>query len=1710
MQTININERLFSHLKNSYRDAKKDEKYHTQFLIGFDYLESLVKLFGSVMISVVKEKNPNLYDKLIKNDFQLHPALGNYINLVNNPLSGKNSKLLIGDPLYDFLYTLLATEKKEGVFGDIIYVLKGEKSVKTHNIVTTKNLLGKCVGIFRNKTKGHGGAFSEDDVPLRKNLLAIMDTIISTLEKDYDKLVEKVKFEIDDNRNSTEYPLFVRFKNKKYPIIPVLAYIGCEHSICSGRQKLFFYNGGKETKPEYLNHSYSHSSFVSPSSNFHPSISKFQLEINKSKKIELLKDFVGREKEIEESLKHIQNNDSSLMKLHGKPGIGKSAFLTQLEERLQEQNSDRVKIYTHIFYAVKGKMDVEEDKSLFSSIHAKFNTLSIQVKYEENESTKSKLEKLFNAYEESEETLPLVLMVDGLDEFESPSKIIDIIPLNFSSKIHLILSFRNIEKIMQRIDEGAISISREAILTQELGKLEIKEVEVLLSQVLPREIDVESNEYKDIVKTIALQSEGLPLYIHFITQKLKDIKNSINITKEILKWAKNLPPKLDEFYQEVFKSIEPLSREILYVAYMAKTGVELDIVYDILAEENSEIDEVLFKEKFFNEIEIFLKYDANGDFVFYHLSVKEAILEYQKNQNSILTYNLEKLDSILLPSQIEHYAYKINSIEYIKSKSTIYKTLQKSINYLENNRDRNFANKNLIHLFNTLVWTHIYHNQISYDDMKSEKYSSLQSAVVSDNNKKEINKLLGFMEQKETQRHRYEIRYAYELAFLVENYDKVLAYKDMYELHIQDMFLEIALNIDKQEYIEKFIEYKDDWLGSVNEAIQDIFINIISNNNTLDNSFYNILTFLTDQQKLKLITTISVEKSLEIARGISYSSEKSRALIKIVTQTDDKELLEKALEIANEISSDKDKLEALIEIATRIDDKAILERVFEIIDGSSNDYIKSEALEVITLRIDNKEPLTIAIEKANEIFNDRAKSKALVTIAFKTDDKELLEKSLGIVHEISDDRDKSKALVAIVSKIEDKKLLKRALTIANKISWDRYKLETLIAIVSKVEDNEIFDKALEIANEISDDIWKYKLLILIASKIENIEEALSIANKISNNRDKAEALVAIALKTGNKKLLGKALEISNKISYSWHKSYILREIVSQTKSIEKALEIANEIIYDKHKLEVLATIVSKTDDKKLLKEVLEIAKTISDDKHKADILILTASKIDDRELLIKILEMVKEISDDKAKSEILVLIVSQIDNREVVEKSLEIANEISNESEKSKALAAMVPKIENLEIALEIANKISDDRYKVEALVSIMSKTDEKKILEESLEIVHSIPENWRKTEALIAIVSKMENIEKALDMASEISDNCIKSKILSLIVTQIDNKKLLKKALEIMHGITEDRCKLEALVSIVSITDDRELLNEAIMMVNEISFDGYKPEFMMVIASKLNDNKLSEQSLEIASEIPHDWRKTKALVSILSKTDDIEVALKIVNNITDSSDKSKSLVSIVSKMDNKELLKKSLKIARSISDNSDKLEVLVAIISKAKDKAVLENALEVANELSCDWHKSEALVSIVSKTDDKELFEKALDIASKISNNTDKLRLLKYRMEVFYCLLFKQLFNTETKVLETMEIVRELSSDSILKYYGINFQETDMQNILKELRVLKLQRDKAEEDEEEVLYDSITEKADTLKKDIYNSKKLLEEFLDMYDISKMKFKKQDILGLME
>lgn len=312
------------------------------------------------------------------------------------------------------------------------------------------------------------------------------------------------------------------------------------------------------------------------------------------------------------------------------------------------------------------------------------------------------------------------------------------------------------------------------------------------------------------------------------------------------------------------------------------------------------------------------------------------------------------------------------------------------------------------------------------------------------------------------------------------------------------------------------------------------------------------------------------------------------------------------------------------------------------------------------------------------------------------------------------------------------------------------------------------------------------------------------------------------------------------------------------------------------------------------------------------------------------------------------------------------------------------------------------------------------------------------------------------------------------------------------------------------------------------------------MIAEKTSNKELFFKALNIAETIKNLKQKINSIIAIANKCQDRKLMFRILeltNTFDDINLKQKILTNLEIGNDI-EILNRILEMTNTLNCGNVKLKILASIIDNVKDERLLKRVLEITNILKNSKQKIEILIMIAKITNDLHLYNRAYNLIDTVENPKERIKLvqilvryitdyelIKLIVEKYGIFAKNQLYklfqeniifnlseNINFVVKDTYLYVSSYDENSILNYYGIenniNTVTNSFSKIVIDLVNLKSDRTEAEVNENEKLYDEITERAEVIKKDLIDNKNNLEEFLSEYNISMLKLKKSDILDI--
>ena len=857
---IDFQKLLFKPLSTDYNRARSENKLTAQLNLGFDRMEASLKFLTILTLSVLKKEDEKKY-KEVFSSFRTRSTLGNYYFLLLGAMN-----VSIDSSLYKTIQSILLSEFKNHMGLDLPSdILNGEnhekklsffiqkKDKKPHKI---NNLFLYALNM-RNVMKGHSATFKEEDRMLSIRILKNLDLMLRQLHSLIQDIlnIEHVSFSADQymetvasnphHKKHKFRKVIMHYGNTDYALSPMLAYIDCNIYSCreKHRSKIFFINEVENSKSYYLDYLFNHHWRINTAGNDWK-INTFQKDVknlfeevklaysNENKYTELVSNFVGRQKELDALksfiLDHYSENTISIVT--GKPGIGKSSYVTKLQGLISEEKDD---LLTYLFYAIKNQ-NTDNELKYFTDSLAGFlqkNNIINRKELKKIDSDDDELTLMMKALARSDKTL--LLIIDGLDELNNAVAFLQ--NLQFSKwkqdiKIHIVLTSRPYKNILKTLTSVLLDIRAFHVYNQSeveregysfaLDSLSTSETQLLIQSLIPKEINVEDEQYNQIMSTIIEKSECLPIYIHYISQNLKDHDLGVNenYMEALLNWSNKLPKKLENYYLESFKDVKSLSRKILIVMFYSPYGISMDELYLLLSPEH--MDKIEFEQAYFLPIEMFLRELENNIFGFYHLSVKDAIFNYYIQLGDVRMFSadayigslVKENDNMALlfkdsgyEEEIDHLFSEIYEMDSQGDYSaTLKNIIDTGIEQIEDQRLERFFSKS----FFTMYYTYCVSLILSIEDVNIMSIDAFNMDLIRSNAtiQKEIGKFFMLFEKYAPKDNTEIIASAYKLAKMVGDIQKVLKYHELYMRANLETFIRICSDISNPKHIEEFKE----------------------------------------------------------------------------------------------------------------------------------------------------------------------------------------------------------------------------------------------------------------------------------------------------------------------------------------------------------------------------------------------------------------------------------------------------------------------------------------------------------------------------------------------------------------------------------------------------------------------------------------------------------------------------------------------------------------------------------------------------------------------------------------------------------------------------------------------------------------------------------------------------------------------------------------
>jgi tetratricopeptide (TPR) repeat protein len=353
-----------------------------------------------------------------------------------------------------------------------------------------------------------------------------------------------------------------------------------------------------------------------------------------------LKTYVARPYFEQELLKVLFRDESTYTAIVGTPGSGKSTFITRFTDELRRRGQPIIRYYA--FAKVNDPFERERVtaqaflKSMIEQLCQEFRDLIPEERqYDYSESRFNELLTLLGSHFKLRGQ-QLLMVVDGIDhvgraEIEKTQKLLNVLPVRLPAGVICLIGTQSTEYLPSVIEEQC----REALVSIPL--FEIQQTGYFLN----RYFDKSSRPRQNTIDVIHKRSEGLPLYLYFIAERLRQVP-----VEEYNDLVEKLPPyegDINSYYIALWSefSRQPELKKLCGLAARLHFRVQIS---DLLS--MAEVNDAFEGETLINRMKHLMQVSDPGCRVF-HNSFRDFI------RTKLTPEQLQQLDERILFSYLD-------------------------------------------------------------------------------------------------------------------------------------------------------------------------------------------------------------------------------------------------------------------------------------------------------------------------------------------------------------------------------------------------------------------------------------------------------------------------------------------------------------------------------------------------------------------------------------------------------------------------------------------------------------------------------------------------------------------------------------------------------------------------------------------------------------------------------------------------------------------------------------------------------------------------------------------------------------------------------------------------------------------------------------------------------------------------------------------------
>lgn len=298
-------------------------------------------------------------------------------------------------------------------------------------------------------------------------------------------------------------------------------------------------------------------------------------------------------------LSNFRNSDGGVQVIHGKPGSGKSTYLSNLYQVLKNEQTPVIRHHYHIstdegqsLERLNSERVIEALKHEIKNFYSHLDDLAN--KNSKNVSLQEYLKVLANSFYQNGKAL--VLIIDGLDHvlrYSHENELQDFLKeICYPQKgLWIILGTQLVTK--EYLPQAIFDVCREENWIEIAGFSTECVKGILLQNIIDLHLPEEENQIHDLSKELHAITSGNPLHLHYTLRQLKNRFTNKLITKfsfsELIPYGEGI----EKYYDSLWRQLTDTGKLISYFISVANFMLKRNQITEIMLKLRKDLDTII-------------------------------------------------------------------------------------------------------------------------------------------------------------------------------------------------------------------------------------------------------------------------------------------------------------------------------------------------------------------------------------------------------------------------------------------------------------------------------------------------------------------------------------------------------------------------------------------------------------------------------------------------------------------------------------------------------------------------------------------------------------------------------------------------------------------------------------------------------------------------------------------------------------------------------------------------------------------------------------------------------------------------------------------------------------------------------------------------------------------------------------------------------------